>query len=128
MKIPNAAPHSWVDEFPCAVTVCDSDGTITELNTMAREIFAENGGAALIGQNLLQCHPPRAQALVRELLSSGRSNMYTIQKDGRRKLIVQSPWYRDGEFSGIVELSIPLPDLIPHFDRDSTPGPLPSQQ
>ena len=25
---------------------------------------------------------------------------------------------RDGEFAGFVELSIPIPDELPHFDRD----------
>jgi hypothetical protein len=28
------------------------------------------------------------------------------------------PWYQDGKFAGIVEISIPIPDDLPHFDRD----------
>jgi hypothetical protein len=28
------------------------------------------------------------------------------------------PWYQDGEFAGVVEISIPIPDELPHFDRD----------
>ena len=127
MKMPHTAPHAWVEEFPCAVTVCDSAGTITELNKVAQEMFAEDGGIALIGPNLLDCHPPRAQALVRELLSTGQANIYTIRKNGLRKLIVQSPWYRGGVYSGIVELSIPLPEIVPHFDRDTPEGALPPQ-
>jgi hypothetical protein len=27
------------------------------------------------------------------------------------------PWYRDGVFAGVVELSVPIPDELPHFDR-----------
>ena len=31
----------------------------------------------------------------------------------------QAPnWYQDGKFAGVVELSIPIPDKLPHFDRD----------
>jgi hypothetical protein len=35
-----------------------------------------------------------------------------------RKLIHQIPWYKDGVFSGVVELSFVLPETLPHFVRD----------
>ncbi len=44
-------------------------------------------------------------------------NAYTIEKNGVRKLIYQSPWYRGGEFAGYIELSLPVPADMPHFDR-----------
>jgi hypothetical protein len=52
------------------------------------------------------------------MLESGRANVYTIQKNGRRKLIYQSPWYRDGKYAGLVELSLEIPWEMPHFNRD----------
>ena len=44
-------------------------------------------------------------------------NVYTIEKHGIKKLIYQAPWYRDGEFAGLVELAIELPAELPHFVR-----------
>ena len=108
----------WVQELPIAITVCDDAGQITDMNNAAAAAFADDGGTALIGQNLFECHPEHAQNILRDLLASGRENIYSIEKNGRRKLIVQSPWYRDGHFAGLVEFSIPLPETIPHFIRD----------
>ncbi len=113
------ADHPWVEELPYAITVCDASGLITQMNSRAAEAFAEEGGRALIGQSLLGCHPERARAILEQLLATGRENIYSIEKEGRHKLIVQSPWYRDGQFAGLVELSIPLPEAIPHFNRDA---------
>ena len=36
---------------------------------------------------------------------------------GQRKLIYQSPWYERGEYRGFVELSLPIPAVMPHFKR-----------
>jgi hypothetical protein len=55
---------------------------------------------------------------VQELLTSGRSNVYTIEKGGIKKLIYQSPWYENGKYAGLVELSLPIPKEMPHFVRD----------
>jgi transcriptional regulator with PAS, ATPase and Fis domain len=109
----------WVDEFPHAVTVCSADGTITDMNEESARVFAEDGGRDLIGTNILDCHPEPARKILENLLKTRLRNIYTIQKEGKRKLIYQSPWYRDGEFAGLVELSLDLPESMPHFDRDS---------
>jgi transcriptional regulator with PAS, ATPase and Fis domain len=108
---------TWVEGFPGAVTVCDAEGTITAMNGKAREVFAEQGGGALVGQSLLACHNPRSQAVIRELLASGRTNTYTIEKRGRRKLIHQAPWYLEGKVAGLVEISVEIPRDLPHFVR-----------
>lgn len=36
----------------------------------------------------------------------------------KKKIIHQIPWTRNGVFAGFVEISIPIPDDLPHFDRD----------
>jgi hypothetical protein len=52
-------------------------------------------------------------------MHEGAANIYTIQKKGRKKLICQVPWFQqDGSVGGLVELSIPLPEEMPHFNRD----------
>jgi len=120
MSPPSPAPNTWVNEFPYAVTVSDANGIITEMNDAAATSFQDSGGRDLIGTDLLACHPEHAQTIVKDLLATARPNIYSIEKGGKRKLIVQSPWYRQGQFAGIVELSIVLPEVIPHFNRDAS--------
>jgi transcriptional regulator with PAS, ATPase and Fis domain len=110
--------HEWTVEFPGAITVCNANGIILEMNKRAEEVFAKDGGAALIGKDVLECHPEPSRTLLREMLASGQRNVYTIEKAGVKKLIYQSPWYRNGTYAGFVELSLPVPDAMPHFDRD----------
>jgi transcriptional regulator with PAS, ATPase and Fis domain len=109
--------HSWVTEFPSAITVCDADGIILEMNDQAAKGFAKDGGRALIGKNLLECHPEPARTKTKRLLETRQKNLYTIEKSGVKKLIYQSPWYRGGKFRGLVELSLEIPFEMPHFVR-----------
>lgn len=112
----------WTREFPAAITLCDSEGIILALNDKACETFASDGGIVLIGKNLLDCHPEPSRTKVAELLRTRKPNVYTIEKNGVKKLIYQSPWYVKGAFAGLVELSLPLPAEMPHFVRDKAPG------
>jgi len=111
------ARHPWVKEFPVAVTVSDRNGIILEMNDASAVTFAEDGGSALIGKSSLACHPEPARSKFEQLLKEPQPNIYTIEKAGVKKLIAQIPWYREGEFSGVVELSIRLPEEVPHFVR-----------
>lgn len=108
---------AWVKELKAAITVCDRDGMALEMNDRAAETFAADGGRALVGKSILDCHPERARALFEELLRTGETNVYTIEKAGVKKLIYQAPWFVDGEYRGIVELSLPIPFEVPHFVR-----------
>jgi len=108
----------WVEGLPAAVTVCDAEGRITEMNGRSREVFAADGGGALIGRNVLDCHPEPSRTKLAGLMKDRRTNVYTIQKDGRRKLIYQAPWFKDGAYAGFVELSLEIPWDMPHFNRD----------
>jgi DUF438 domain-containing protein len=110
--------EGWIHEFPAAITVCDQTGIILSMNDKACVSFADDGGANLIGTSLLECHPEPARAKVKELLQAGTSNVYTIEKGGIKKLIYQSPWYENGKYAGLVELSLPIPKEMPHFVRD----------
>ena len=108
----------WTKEFPCAITVCDADGIILDMNDASLQTFQNDGGAALLGTDVRECHPAPARAVLEDLLRDGRSNVYTIEKGERKKLICQQPWYSGGRFAGLVEISIVLPDAMPHFKRD----------
>jgi hypothetical protein len=108
---------AWVKEFPAAITVCDKSGVILEMNDRSCSTFAKDGGAGLIGTNLLDCHPGLSREQVAGLLESASTNCYMIEKGGVRKLIYQSPWFEGGTYRGFVEISIPVPEQIPLFFR-----------
>lgn len=110
--------HEWVESFPGTIEVCDRDGVLLEMNDRAAE---QEGGRALIGTNILDCHPEPARRKLEALLESGQANVYTIQKKGKKKLVYQAPWYRGGQYAGFVELVFEIPETMPHFNRDQ-PG------
>ena len=109
--------HEWIKEFPAAVTICDTQGVILEMNDKAALNYEKDGGYDLIGRNMLDCHPERARKKTEYLLTSHEKNVYTIEKNGIKKLIYQSPWYKEGVYSGIVELSVEIPFEMDHFIR-----------
>lgn len=107
----------WIHEFPSAITVCDTEGIIISMNDKSGKTFEKYGGKTLIGSNVLNCHPEPARSKLLNLLKDGNSNSYTIEKNGVKKLIHQSPWYKNGKYAGFVEISIELPLTIPHHVR-----------
>lgn len=111
----NSIPD-WAWGMNCAITVCDADCRIIYMNARSRETYKKHGD--LIGYNLLDCHPERAQAIICRLLAEGGQNCYTIEKKGVHKMIYQSAWTRDGKVAGLVEVSIVLPDELPHYVRE----------
>jgi transcriptional regulator with PAS, ATPase and Fis domain len=115
MKTPE---NSWVKEFAGAVTVCDPDGIILEMNDKAAESSEEDGGRALIGKIVLDCHPEPARSQLQHLMDERQVNVYTVEKNGLKKLIYQSPWYKNGEYAGFLEISLEIPFELSHFVRD----------
>jgi hypothetical protein len=107
--------HEWVDGFPGKIEVCDRDGVLLDMNDWAAE---QEGGRSLLGTNILDCHPEPSRSKLHALLACGQANVYTIQKKGKKKLVYQAPWFRDGQYAGLVELVLDIPDTMPHFDRD----------
>ena len=107
----------WVKEFPGAVTVCDSQGIILEMNDKAVETFAKDGGRELIGKNLMDCHSAASNKIIEALLTTGATHIYTIEKNGVKKLIHQAPWFENGVQKGLVELSLEAPFVMEHFVR-----------
>jgi len=111
------ADHSWIREFPAAITVCDAKGTIIAMNGAAAKVFEEDGGEKLVGASVFDCHPEPARSKLQEMMASQQTNVYTIEKNGARKLIYQSPWFENGKYAGFVEISLVIPDEMPHFVR-----------
>ena len=91
-----------------AITVSAKDGEILYQNDSSIEV---NGDAR--GRDLMKCHNERSQQIIRHLLDDAATNVYTISKKGRKKLIYQTPWYEDDDkkiVGGLVEFSIILPE------------------
>jgi len=109
--------HAWIQSFPGAVTVCDQDGIILEMNDKAIQAFASDGGEKLIGTSLWGCHSEESRKKLQAMIANEQSNIYTIEKKGVKKLIYQVPWYDAGVFAGFVELSLEIPFEMPHFVR-----------
>jgi len=107
----------WIKHFPHAVTVADLDVTVTVMNDKACHTFDSFGGAKLIGSSLYDCHKPSSVEKIKHMLATGESNIYTIEKAGVKKMIVQQPLLDNGRVTGIVEISIILPAEVAHFVR-----------
>jgi transcriptional regulator with PAS, ATPase and Fis domain len=108
---------NWLKEFPAAVTVCDKNGIILEMNDKSAKTFENDGGYGLIGANLLECHPQAAREKLEAMMKTRSKNAYTIEKNGLKKLIYQSPWFEDGQYAGFVEISLEIPFEMAHFIR-----------
>jgi transcriptional regulator with PAS, ATPase and Fis domain len=107
----------WEEEFNGAITICDRNGIIVYMNQYSINQFKKYGGEKLLGTNLLDCHPEPSKSKLREMLESPGENMYTSEKEGRKKIILQTPWLRKGVFSGVVEISFQLDATMPHHFR-----------
>ena len=107
----------WIEKLDGNVIVCDENAIVIYMNERAIAAYEKDGGAAIIGQNLMDCHGEASRLKIREIMATHKSNVYTIEKRGKKKIIYQTPWM-DGEvFKGIVELSLEIPFDMPHFIR-----------
>lgn len=105
----------YLEKAGFAATVCDKDGIILYQNQCA----VERDGAA-VGKNLYNCHNKKSQEIIRRMIETGGSNTYEVVRNGKRRLLHQTPWYEknSGEAAGLIEISISLPDEYPVFNRD----------
>lgn len=103
----------YLKELNVAVTVCDKDGKILQMNDKSQKTNHGN----LVGQNVYDCHPEPARTKLAELMKNQSTNAYTIEKEGVKKLIYQTPWYENGIFMGLVEFSLEIPFEMPHYIR-----------
>jgi len=108
---------NWTAGLCVAITVSDTSGKIVYMNDKSASTFSKYGGRDLEGSNLKDCHLPASWEKILNILNSGKSNCYTIEKEGVKKLIYQTPWYDDGRIAGLVELSMEIPFTMEHFVR-----------
>jgi transcriptional regulator with PAS, ATPase and Fis domain len=109
---------AWMGSIDVAITVCDCEGIIVYMNDQSARTFSSDGGRALLGNKLWECHPEAAREKIGRIMKTGASNSYTIEKNGVKKLIHQTPWHENGALRGLVEFSLVIPLVLPHFIRD----------
>lgn len=105
--------ENYFKELNMAVTVCAADGTILYMNDRSVAV----NGDGLTGSNVLECHPEPARSKLALLMEGRVTNAYTIEKNGVKKLIYQTPWFNNGIYAGFTEFSIEIPFDMPHFVR-----------
>ncbi len=109
--------QDWAKELPMAVTITDKTGIVTYMNDKSIETFEKYGGASIIGTELNQWHSANSVEIINSMIEENKTNSYTISKNGVKKLIHQTPYFENGEYAGLVEFSIVIPEEMPHFDR-----------
>ena len=107
----------WIENFGAAITVMDLEGNILDMNEAAAVVNERHGGKSLIGKNLMGCHQQRSRDIMKNLMENDTKNVYTIEKNGKKKMIYQAPWYKDGKVAGLVEISMFVPEEMPHYKR-----------
>lgn len=111
-----SALPQWAETLPCAITVADANCQVLFMNEQAIAVNHVKGQPTEL--NLRRCHNPRSIEIIDRMLTTGGSNIYTIEKKGVHKLIFQSAWRNgDGKVGGLVEISIVTPTDMPHFIR-----------
>ena len=93
---------AWAEGTHCAITVCDLEGKVIFMNERSRAT---------------PCHSEKSQEKIRHMIATDTVNCYTIDKQGVKKMIYQTPWRRDGKVCGMVEISMVIPQEMPHYVR-----------
>jgi transcriptional regulator with PAS, ATPase and Fis domain len=114
---PKNPATDWPDEVGAGITVIDRDFTILYMNGKSAVSFAKWGEKGLIGQDVRRCHEERSVRIIEHILETGEPNIYTVEKQGVKKLIYQTPWYKNGQIMGVVEFSMEIPLEMPHYVR-----------
>ena len=98
------------DGLRAAVTVSDENFQITFMNDLAIAHYADDGGAKLIGTDLLECHIAEHQAVIRKAYARYRAGDFTPtryradKEDGKTVGIVHIHLMVEGQFRGVAEL------------------------
>jgi hypothetical protein len=108
---------NWFMDLPVAITVCDTDGIIVDMNQKSAKTFEKDGGFNLLNKSMFDCHPDNANEMIKQMIQNKSTNVYTIEKAGVKKLIFQTPWFEGEKMMGLVEFSFVIPEVMPHFIR-----------
>ena len=92
---------SVLDQDRALVVLCDLEHTIIYMNKVAIERYAKNGGEALLGKSLLNCHTPKAREIINQVLDWFRADkdhniIYEFRNDEENKDVYMVALRDDG--------------------------------
>ena len=92
---------SVLDHDRAPVVLCDLEHTIIYLNKAAIARYAKNGGEALLGRSLLNCHTPKAREIINQVLDWFRADkdhniIYEFRNDEENKDVYMVALRDDG--------------------------------
>ncbi len=107
----------WFKDFPGSITITDAKGIILDMNDKAAESYRDSGGRDLIGKSAINCHEEPVRQTVQKMYDEPGMRIYTTRENGQKILVTHAPVFSDGEFMGIVEMVIDIPDNISHVEH-----------
>ena len=88
----NLLPYfkSVVDQDRCPVVLCDLSHTVLYMNPAAVKRYDKRGGIALVGQSLLNCHNPKSNEMIEQVVAWVQTDqthnlIYTSRNDKENK-------------------------------------------
>lgn len=81
---------SVLEQDRCAVVLCDLEHTVIYMNPAAGKRYAKQGGMALTGKSLMNCHGPQSRAMIEKVIawfgeSRDHNLIYTFRNDEENK-------------------------------------------
>ena len=104
---------SIIDNDKNAVVICDLTHRIIYMNPAAVKRYEKRGGAALIGENLLNCHNPRSINLIEKTLMWFRENK-------ENNIVFTSYNEKENKDVYMVALRDESGDLIGYYEKHET--------
>jgi len=95
----------WAKEIDATLIVTDANNIVIHVNEAACEVFK---ATKLVGTELIAHHPKWAIPAVEELLDKKKPDCYTTETPQGKHFVYHTPWFKDGEYAGFVELVIPI--------------------
>lgn len=82
--------QSIVDQDLCAVVICNLEHEIIYMNPAAKTRYAKQGGAALVGSSLLECHNTQSREQIQQVMSwfqesTDHNRIYTFHNEKENK-------------------------------------------
>lgn len=82
--------RSIMEQDLCAVVICNLEHEIIYMNPAAAARYAKQGGAALVGSNLLNCHNVQSREQIQKVVawfqeSTDHNRVYTFHNEKENK-------------------------------------------
>ena len=103
--------NDFLYELDFTISVCNKEGEIIYMNKKCADSFGKEGGLSLVGSNILDCHPEPSKSRLKEMMLTHETQSYMKGEGQKKRLIHQTPVYKNGEFDGYIECIIPLPGM-----------------